>query len=141
MIDVSTRDWLDRFRTVEPLLPSSYPLEWCLAPVDVEGTGDLPLSMWCLEAVDFHCTDVVERVLTSCAQKKVAVSSGMNVERLKQLMWRCSSSVTNKRIPEFARERSGAPQPTTTDELQWALLLPHFRAASKRILQERIKSL
>jgi hypothetical protein len=92
-----------------------------------------------MAAVDFHCTDIAERIVRLLGARGVGVGHGpaMSVDDVKNVIWVCSSSVTNKKTPPFSTERTTALPPSEKNTAAWGVVGPLFRTTSRRILQER----
>jgi len=79
-----------------------------------------------LAAVDFHCTDI---------DKQMAEATGVSQDHLRTLMWRCSSSVTDKNAAVFSR---AAPKEAEEGEREeWTKLQPTFQRLARAILSAK----
>ena len=93
MIDQCTEDWLERMvgehDALGALIPEeqSYDAPKILARVD-----------WCIAAIDQHCSGL-------CAD--ITRKTGLDERIVRLIVWKCSSSITNKQSHMFSRDAPG----------------------------------
>jgi len=87
----------------------------------------LPLSSWILAACDFHCTDVVKRVVSDNP------SLDLDEAELKRLIWQFSGSVN-------VRERRG-PHAQQPGYWRWRQVQDSFLEAAKAIVRKNVRVL
>ena len=98
-------------------------LEWHVTPIGMHAIKPLTLQQFTLAAVDFHCSDVDERV---------AAATGLSQERVKTLMWLCSSSVTDKEVATWCGRM--ATRVAAEDEREWLKVHREFERHARVIL-------
>ena len=80
--------------------------------------------------MDFHGTDIDERLVRSGE-----LGAGAEVDAARTLIWRCSSSLTDK--APFAFSRPPAAGATREERGLWGRLQPAFDRIAKDILEGR----
>lgn len=138
MFNACAHDWLGRFKSVEvnPALSSSAAvhaaIRWDITPIDVSAVkpSRLTIDRWCLAAVDFHCTNIDE---------KLAARVGVDRDRLRSIIWACSSSQTNKSVVAFADASKVASisQCSSDDRQLWARLELQFSQIAASMLKAK----
>ena len=91
----------------------------------------LPVSAWVLAAADFHCCNVIPRLLS--AQQGNAMMP-RSPEALKRLMWEFSSSVNTRRHPQ------GTAVQNEADRLRWEAIRVSVAKMQRSIVMENVSS-
>eukprot|EP00873_Tetraselmis_striata_P040172 jgi/Tetstr1/460436/TSEL_005695.t1 len=116
-------------RSAVPVATSGPPLSTFVSALPV---APLPLSGWLLPAIDFHCSDVVPRVLA--AAPHLRLSMRLSPDELASLMWDFSSSVNSRALLP-----GSAPAPCPRGSRpRWDAVRQAVMKAAHAILQEKV---
>jgi hypothetical protein len=127
MFNACATEWAARLKMYEQEkkeAEAAEALEWSVNPVALHSIKPLRLARWKLAAVDFHCTEI-DRMLAS--------ETGVSQDRVKALMSRCSSSVTNKQVASFCG-RAVEEEAEEGDAVEWEKLRSSFEQLARTIL-------
>ena len=127
MFNACATEWATRLKMYEQEkkeAEAAEALEWSVNPVALHSIKPLTLARWKLAAVDFHCSDI---------DRMLAAATGVSQDRVKALMWRCSSSVTNKQVASFCG-RAVEEAAEEGDTVEWEKLRSSFEQLARTIL-------
>ncbi len=92
--------------------------------------GSPDLGHWELAAVDFHCSNILER---SAAQ---GLFAGHGPDAQRAMMWRYGSAVSRKHAAPFSAPLPADP-PDAGTEQAWRDAEPQLHAIARSILSQR----
>eukprot|EP00056_Hartaetosiga_gracilis_P006621 m.98297 g.98297 ORF g.98297 m.98297 type:complete len:424 (-) comp12516_c1_seq2:2637-3908(-) len=132
MLDHATWKWAKRLKTNRCCSPHSSKSMFPMTPL--REVPSLRKQDWVLAAVDFHCTDIDQRIHR--------LHPSLGVDQIRRIIWEFRSSVNSKKLFEEGnndREREQQPQLSVANEDDsrvWTLIKKDLDVLSTEILSE-----